>query len=101
MSEMKHTPGPCPHCGTEMENCGAPLWEDFCPNRDCAGLAKDFARAVRDAHIAYLDRERVRDAAPELLAAAKEFVRKVESGEARSKRSYAAFKAAIDKAEGR
>ena len=38
-------------------------------------------------------------AAPELLAACKEFVRKVECGEARSKRSYAQMKAAIAKAE--
>ncbi len=38
-------------------------------------------------------------AAPELLVACKEFVRKVECGEARSKRSYAQMKAAIAKAE--
>lgn len=37
-------------------------------------------------------------AAPELLAACKEFVRKVECGEARSRRSYAQMKAAIAKA---
>lgn len=37
-------------------------------------------------------------AAPDLYAAAKEFVEKVERGEARSKRSYAAFKAALAKA---
>ena len=40
-------------------------------------------------------------AAPDLLAACREFVRKVECGEARSKRSYAQMKAAIDKAEGK
>ena len=38
-------------------------------------------------------------AAPELLEACKEFVRKVECGEARSTRSYAQMKAAISKAE--
>ena len=38
-------------------------------------------------------------AAPDLLAACVEFVRKVECGEARSKRSYAQMKAAIKKAE--
>ena len=38
-------------------------------------------------------------AAPDLLAACKEFVRKVESGEARSKRSYKQMKEAIKKAE--
>lgn len=39
-------------------------------------------------------------AAPELLAACMEFVRKCECGEARSKRSYAQMKAAINKAIG-
>ncbi len=39
-------------------------------------------------------------AAPDLLAACKEFVRKVEAGEARSTKSYAEMKAAIAKAEG-
>lgn len=39
-------------------------------------------------------------AAPELLECCMEFVRKVECGEARSKRSYAQMKAAIAKALG-
>ena len=39
-------------------------------------------------------------AAPDLLAACKEFVRKCECGEARSRKSYAQMKAAIAKAEG-
>lgn len=39
-------------------------------------------------------------AAPDLLEACKEFCRKVESGEAKSSRSYAQMKAAIAKAEG-
>lgn len=38
-------------------------------------------------------------AAPDLLSACQEFVRKVEAGEARSKRSYAEMKAAITKAQ--
>jgi len=37
-------------------------------------------------------------AAPDLLEACKEFIRKVECGEARSKRSYAQMKEAIKKA---
>jgi hypothetical protein len=40
-------------------------------------------------------------AAPDLLAACKEFVRKCDQGEALSTRSYAQMKAAIAKAEGR
>ena len=39
-------------------------------------------------------------AMPDLLAACREFVRKCESGEASSRRSYAQMKAAIAKAEG-
>lgn len=38
-------------------------------------------------------------AAPKLLAACQEFVRKVECGEARSRRSYAEMKAIIDEVE--
>lgn len=45
-------------------------------------------------------RARLICAAPDLLAAAKEFVRKVDAGEAKSTKSYAAFKAAISRAEG-
>lgn len=40
-------------------------------------------------------------AAPDLLAACKEFVRKVDNFEARSTRSYEQMKASIAKAEGR
>lgn len=46
------------------------------------------------------DDTRLLAAAPELLAACEEFVRKVECGEARSTRSYAQMKAAIAKAKG-
>jgi hypothetical protein len=38
-------------------------------------------------------------AAPDMLAAMKEFVARVEAGEVRSKRTYAQFKAIIAKAE--
>lgn len=63
--------------------------------------ANGYYRAMYDATIAAYQQ-----AAPapipagyhELLEAAKEFVRKVEAGEAKSKRSYAAFKSAIAKA---
>jgi hypothetical protein len=39
-------------------------------------------------------------AAPDLYAACKEFIRKVECGEAQSTRSYLQMKAAVDKADG-
>lgn len=68
-------------------------------------LAKDLHResACRTAnglHI-YLELQRVRDAKDKpglaaVIAAAREFVAKVERGEARSVKSYAAFKAALD-----
>ena len=51
------------------------------------------ARAIAD--------EVLRSAAPDLLDAAIEFCRKVESGEAKSSKSYAAFKSAIAKATGK
>ena len=43
---------------------------------------------------------KLEEAAPFLLLACQEFVRKVEAGEARSTRSYAEMKTAIDKAKG-
>lgn len=47
-----------------------------------------------------VDDARLIIAAPDLLAACEEFVRKCENGEARSTRSYAQMKAAIAKAKG-
>lgn len=43
--------------------------------------------------------DRLRIAAPDMLAALKEFVARVDRGEVRSKKTYAAFKAIIAKAE--
>lgn len=62
------------------------------PEDEKIGVLKDAPFVVLPAPIAS-------DAAKDLLAACKEFVRKVEAGEARSVRSYAQMKAAITKAE--
>ena len=70
-------------------------------------VATEEARMAEEERLQQVAREerirldRVRKAAPELLEACKEFVRKVECGEARSTRSYAQMKAAIARAEGR
>ncbi len=53
----------------------------------------------RDRAATIIDREAVQPAVKDLLEAAKDFVNKVETGRARSKDSYAKFKAAIAKAE--
>lgn len=46
-------------------------------------------------------RTQLNEAAPDLLAACQEFVRKCDNGEARSKRSYSQMKQAINKALGK
>jgi len=66
---MTHTPGPCPYCDTQMVNCGAPLWEDYCPNDACTGHRDEFFRSIAENQKALQRRERVREAAPEMLAA--------------------------------
>lgn len=43
-----HTPGPCPYCQTQMENCGAPIWEDYCPNKACTGHRDAFWADLRE-----------------------------------------------------
>ena len=93
MTEDKHTPGPWHADGSGylvMAMGGGPtVGEAFW---DTLGLPENRARKVADANMALMA------AAPDLLAACQEFVRKVECGEARSKRSYAQMKSAIEKA---
>lgn len=45
---LDHTPGPCPYCQTQMENCGAPIWEDYCPNKACTGERDEMFRRIRE-----------------------------------------------------
>jgi hypothetical protein len=60
------------------------------------------AASLLDARISrdYDRNKALRDAAPEMLAICREFVRRVELGEVRSKRTYAAMKAVIDRVDG-
>lgn len=44
----EHNPGPCPYCRTPMENCGAPIWEDYCPNDACTGHRDAFRASLRE-----------------------------------------------------
>ena len=90
----KHTPGPWEvdlETG-EINASGAVLGtvhrgDDFpCCEEDISEECKANAQLIA--------------AAPDLFAACKEFVRKVECGEARSVRSYRQMKDAIAKAEG-
>jgi hypothetical protein len=71
----------------------------LCPSCGRRGSGRYAAKDFRDPcpdpfHV-------IADAAPELLAACKEFVRKCECGEARSVRSYAQMRTAIALAERR
>lgn len=92
MSGTKHTLGPWTQEGTvvyigktgDFLPNGEPNWGGF-DLRSCP-LPEANARLIA--------------AAPDLLKVCEEFVRKVECGEARSKRSYQQMKAAIAKAKG-
>lgn len=68
----KHTPESCPRCGTEMKNCGAPIWEDYCPNKECTWDRDEMFRRVREDSAKHKAQERIRDVAPELLAMLKD-----------------------------
>jgi hypothetical protein len=97
VSEAKHTPGPwvC----SQMESGGWKIHPadnpgfKICRIENAITYLMDFDEAAEpDA--------RLIAAAPDLLAACQEFVRKVEAGEARSTKSYEQMKAAIAKADG-
>jgi hypothetical protein len=92
MKSSDHTPGPWETNGITVRSSG--------PSRRQIALVEI---AVRDCP--YVERydeavayARLIAAAPDLLAVCEEFVRKVETGEAKSKRSYAQMQAAIAKA---
>lgn len=107
---MAHTPGPWsvePHSDTdevinvvseyEVRPDGIKVANWICEldaQLDCdVDTDEQLARMNADAHLIA--------AAPDLLAACREFVRKCETGQASSVRSYAQMQAAIAKAEGR
>jgi hypothetical protein len=86
--EGKHTPGPWSfETGT-----GRGAWIGRDGSWSALACGDDDETAVANAHLIA--------AAPDLLNACEEFVRKVEAGEARSTHSYTQMKAAIAKATG-
>jgi len=89
MENTKHTPGPWMESSFEV-------WSPL--------NGKRFGKVVANLRRAEAPDDEARAnalliaAAPDLLAACVEFVRKLEAGEAKSKRSYEQMKAAISKA---
>jgi|TARA_E500000318_G_scaffold111841_1_gene132090 hypothetical protein len=87
------------------------VWADsgYCGVKQVALIPTEFSEAVSNAKLMAeagtvanecgRTPNQLLDERDELLACCKEFVRKVECGEARSKRSYAQMKAVIDKIE--
>lgn len=117
MAEVKHTPGPLtvrvsehwPYNIETLNEAGEVVFSDLMPAHSTLMRSHDdlwsgvgFPPNERDEVIAGNRRAvadaTIRAAAPDLFEAAAEFCRRVDAGEIRSKRSYAAFKAALSKA---
>jgi hypothetical protein len=79
-----------------MVNTGAPIWEDYCPNKVCTGFQESFKAEMRRAHKAHLASEQVKDTAHELLAMLKHAVHWHDQISAAD---VARYQAVIDKAE--
>lgn len=102
MEKPQHTPGPWEASTGEndgrdfitIEHDGFPLCEVRGTN-DMSCIDEEQEPYIADEMVA---NAKLIAAAPDLLEACIEFVRKVEAGEARSIRSYAQMKAAIKKA---
>jgi hypothetical protein len=86
---MSGTADPCPYCATPMANCAAPIWEDYCPNKECTGHRDEFMEEFRRGREAFAADQSMRDAAPDMYAAcsdAFDFLGGVdEAGEIRAK----------------
>lgn len=99
-NETKHTPGPWKWTSNYTSSTNEPTWSLIDGTGygilSCDGIGNSPQGLGDTGHA----NARLIAAAPELLEAAKEFVRKCECGEARSKRSFQQFKAAITKATG-
>ena len=59
----------CKGCGTELKNCGAPIWEDYCPNKECHYEAEQFKERLRQAGEEMRRKKALEAAAPELYEA--------------------------------
>lgn len=96
MSGAKHTPGPWAVAlrkGQIATQGPATEWLATMPHSASGGFGLTDVREIAA-------NARLIAAAPDLLAACQEFVRKVECGEAKSTRSYEQMKAAISRATG-
>jgi len=99
----KHTPGPwdVPTIGYVRQNgCLLPVAPDETrlPGESWLDMRKRISPELKARESECLANAKLISAAPDLLAACQEFCRKVDAGEARSKRSYAQMAAAIEKA---
>lgn len=112
MSEAKHTaftPGPwhAPHFCDEASTCNCQSVVSECYAGAICTVEFDNGLRIEDGGNDAPPLEEAKSnarliaAAPELFEACQEFVRKVEAGEAKSKKSYAQMKAALLKAGGR
>lgn len=59
----------CNGCGAKLENCGAPIWEDYCPNKECHYEAEQFKSRMRKACEEMSKKKALEAAAPELYEA--------------------------------
>jgi len=95
----------CPGCGTALVNSGPPIGEDYCPNESCTWDRDQFWAGFVERARAEKAKQKIRDAAPEMLSALKAVEADavgVGSGEnAISDKSRSMVEAAIAKAEGR
>ena len=57
---LTQVPDLCPYCGTQMENSGAPIWEDYCPSEACTGHREAFWAALRSRVKAYGPKDELR-----------------------------------------
>lgn len=66
---MSEEPNLCKGCGTQRIDTGPPIWEDYCPNKECTYDKDDFFAGLR----AHMEEQkalnRVKEAGPDLLAA--------------------------------
>lgn len=59
----------CKGCGTKLKNCGAPIWEDYCPNKKCNYEAEQFKASMRKTGEEMRKKKALEAAAPELYEA--------------------------------
>src|SRR5690606_14685364 len=69
----------CEYCGSPMANCGPPINEDYCTNKDCTGMRDAMFASVRE-RIA--KDKALRDATPDLLEIAETMLAFARSGAA-------------------